>query len=152
VDEGRDIQNNVESAAIGAGRKEDVEELWKWAKDWIGMRVAKYALEEGGDNYTVEEREGGIENVNTGLIRKFEEDEESGEEEDEEVGEGEGGVEVDVTSARRTSTGQVEFGMGEVKGIREQAKKREGKVRRVDEILRFATSGVVVDEKVGGGR
>ncbi|CCU83024.1 RNA polymerase II mediator complex component [Blumeria hordei DH14] len=57
------------------------EELRFWAADWIAARVAKYALEEAGDEFTVEERESGVDSIRTGLkeeenthqseIRKF---------------------------------------------------------------------------------
>jgi mediator of RNA polymerase II transcription subunit 8 len=139
VEEGRAAETGINGAAKAG---EDEEELWSWAQDWIGMRVAKYAVEEAGDNYTVEEREKGIENVNTGLRRTLDEDESSeDEDEDEEMED----VGMEVTSARRSSMGQVEFGMTEVK------KEPDGKSRSRDEILRFATSGVV-DQVIGGNR
>ena len=130
VEEGRVASARVDEAAT---LEENEELLWSWAQEWIGMRVAKYAMEEAGDNYTVEERENGIENVNTGLRRTFDEDD-SEEEEDGENEEMED-VGVAVTSARRSSLGQVEFEMTEVK------KELDGKSRSGDEILRFATSG-----------
>jgi mediator of RNA polymerase II transcription subunit 8 len=68
VEEGRTIQENAQES-----NEEDMEELWAWGKEWIGQRVATYILEEAGDNYTVEEREMGIENVNIGLRRKLDE-------------------------------------------------------------------------------
>lgn len=43
------------------------EEIKSWAAEWIAVRIAKYALEEAGDEYTVEEREKGIKNIRTGL-------------------------------------------------------------------------------------
>lgn len=43
------------------------EELRFWAAEWIAARVAKYALEEAGDEFTVEERESGINSIRTGL-------------------------------------------------------------------------------------
>jgi len=140
VEEGRAIAERVEAAKVsGESPDASLEELWKWARDWIGMRVAKYALEEGQDNYTVEERERGIENVNTGLRRRFDEEESSEEEEeDEEMG----GTQVKVTSVRKTSVGQVEFGLGELKNAVAPA----SKPRTMQEILRFATSGVILDE------
>jgi mediator of RNA polymerase II transcription subunit 8 len=140
VEEGRTAETGINGAAK-AGENE--EELWSWAQDWIGMRVARYALEEAGDNYTVEEREKGIENINTGLRRTLDEDESSEEEDEDEEMEDVG---MEVTSARRSSMGQVEFGMTEVK------KEADGKSRSRDEILRFATSGVVVDQVIGGNR
>ncbi len=133
VDEGRTTQNAV---ACGATNEKAEEELLDWAKDWIGSRVAKYAMEEAGDNYTVEERERGVEHVNTGLRRKLEDDSDE-EDEDEEMED----VGVAVTTVRRTSIGGVEFGLGELK------KDPIGKTRNIEDILRFATSGAIVDRR-----
>jgi mediator of RNA polymerase II transcription subunit 8 len=125
VEEGRDIQ-----AELKTGETE--EALLSWAKDWLGERVSTYAADEAGDNYTVAERELGIENVRTGLRRKLEESDSEDEDEDENMEE----TGVQVTSARRSSMGQVEFGMSEVK------KDPNLKATSVEDILRFATSGV----------
>jgi mediator of RNA polymerase II transcription subunit 8 len=126
VEEGRAIQEGAADS-----KEEDVEELWVWGKEWIGQRVVTYIQEEAGDNYTVEERERGIENVNTGLRRKF--DEESEDEEEDEDKEMED-VGVEVTSVAKTTSGQVEFGLEEVR------KGPAAKSRSVDEILKLATS------------
>jgi mediator of RNA polymerase II transcription subunit 8 len=136
VEEGREMH------AEETADKANEQELWTWANEWIGARVAKYAMEEAGDNYTVEEREMGIENVNTGLRRKLEDDEDDDEDEDEEMED----AGVAVTSVRRMSLGQVEFGMGEVK------KDPNGKTRSVEDILRFSTSGVIPNGGLGGKR
>lgn len=128
VEEGRDIQ-----ADLSAGDTE--EALLSWAKDWSSERISTYAQEEAGDNYTVAEREMGIENVRTGLRRKLEESESEEEDEDEDEDEEMEDTGVQVTSARRPSMGQVEFGMSEVK------KEPNGQARAVEDILRFATSG-----------
>jgi mediator of RNA polymerase II transcription subunit 8 len=136
VDEGRSIH-----AAVNTGKE---EEPLAWAKEWIGARIATYAEEEAGDNYTVAEREMGIENVRTGLRRKLEED--SSDEEDEDEDEDMEDAGMVVTSAGRTSLGQVEFGMGEVK------KDPNGKSRSVEDILRFATSGAVVEQGISSRR
>ena len=116
------------------------EELWNWANEWIGSRVATYAMDEAGDNYTVEERELGIENVRTGLRRKFDEDEDEDEDQDmEDV------AVVQVTSARRSNFG-VEYGMDRLR------KDPSRKSRSVEEVLRFATSGVIPSEDLLGKR
>lgn len=121
VGEGRGVQ---EGEDVGEG----AEELWAWGREWIGQRVATYILEEAGDSYTVEEREGGVENVRVGLRRKMEDEEsEEGDEEMEDVG-------VEVTTVGRTTGGQVEYGLEEVR------KSPDGRSRSVDEILKFATS------------
>jgi mediator of RNA polymerase II transcription subunit 8 len=63
------------------GKRSGVLDLWSWA----GMAANELARgHEWGGDFTLEEREGGIENVVTGLKRKFaEEDEDEDEEEDE---------------------------------------------------------------------
>jgi len=137
TDEGRSI-----GAHAATGRSND-EELWAWAIEWMRTRVVTYAEKEEGKNYTADERKMGIENVNTGLRRKLVDDysdegDEGDDDEDEEMED----VGVTVTSVRRMSSGQVNFGMGEVK--HSEAPKGPN-ARSVEEILRFATSGVVVD-------
>lgn len=129
VDEGR-----ATSVDGGAGNKDD-DNLSEWAGQWINQRITTYITEEAGDMYTEQERERGIENVNTGLQRKLEEDSED-EDEDEDMD----GNDIAVTSARRTSFGNVEYGMGQL------SKDPDGKSRKVDDILRFATSGVIPPE------
>jgi mediator of RNA polymerase II transcription subunit 8 len=137
TDEGRSI-----GADAATGGSHD-EELWAWAIEWMGTRVVTYAEKEEGKNYTADERKKGIENVNTGLRRKLEDDysDEGDEEEDEDEDEEMEDVGVTVTSVRRMSSGQVDFGMGEVK--HSEAGKGPN-ARSVEEILRFATSGAVV--------
>jgi len=134
VDEGRAIQAGVTEA-----RDKEEDDLLNWAREWTDTRIMKYALDEAGDDYTVEEREGGTENVNTGLKRMLDEDESDEDGEDNVLKD----VGVAVTSARRTSLGQVEFGMGEVK------KDPDGKSRSIENILRYATSGTVNDQGAG---
>ena len=70
----------------------------------------------------------------------------SGGEEDEDEDEEMEEAGVAVTSVRRMSLGQVEFGMGEVK------KDPNGKTRSVEDILRFSTSGVIPNGGLGGKR
>lgn len=129
VEEGRAIE---EGARGGGGEEEDVEKLWAWGKEWFGQRVATYILEEAGDNYTVEEREMGIENVNVGLRRRF--DEESDEEEEDGDGDREmEDVGLEVTTVGKTN-GQVQYGLEEVR------RSPDARSRGADEIMRFATS------------
>jgi mediator of RNA polymerase II transcription subunit 8 len=121
VGEGREMQEGEDAG-------EAAEELWAWGREWIGQRVATYILEEAGDSYTVQERAGAIENVRVGLRRRIDEEEsEEGDEEMEDVG-------VEVTTVGRTTGGQVEYGLEEVR------KSPDGRSRSVDEILKFATS------------
>lgn len=146
VDEGRSIGQQE-----GGARGQD-EELWSWASGWINERVMNYALHEAGKNYTVEERKMGIDKVNTGLRRKPEDDESSEDEADDDDDDDDDEDEemedagVKVTTARRTSTGQVEFGMGELK------KDAGGKSRTVKDILVLATSGIINNTNGAGPR
>ena len=86
VEEGR-----VTGAELAAqGEKEDLLELWEWA----GMAANEQARKhEWGGEYTLEEIEGGIENVVTGLKRGMGEESESEDDDEEEkkvdAGEGE---------------------------------------------------------------
>ena len=86
------------------------------------------------------ERELGVENVNTGLRRSLEEEESSEEEDDDEEM---ADVGVKVTSARRTSTGQVEFDMSEVK----KQHQPDAKSRSRKEIAKFAATGMASDPR-----
>ncbi|TQS37512.1 hypothetical protein Golomagni_02010 [Golovinomyces magnicellulatus] len=64
------VEKWVEKAkevAESSSNTEEQEEFKSWAADWISLRIANYAQNEAGDEYTVEEREKGIENVRTGL-------------------------------------------------------------------------------------
>lgn len=129
VDEGRSTQ------ASGAAGGKDDEDLSNWAADWINQRIATYITEEAGDMYTEEEREMGIEKVHTGLRRRLEEDDED-DEDDEEMD----GNDIAITSARRSNLGIVEYGTG----IPSQDTGR--KVAKVDDVLRFANSGMLPPE------
>lgn len=111
------------------------DEFLMWAQNWAKERVTRYVEGENGDDYTVEERELGIENVNTGLKSDYEPDESVKSNEDEEMTD----VGVAVTGARRTSLGQVEYDLGQVK----KQPNANGKARSVEDILRFATTGVM---------
>ena len=79
-----------EGRATGAtltaqGGKEELLELWEWA----GMAANEQARKhEWGGEYTLEEVEGGIENVVTGLEGRLGEESEGEEEENEDNGEG----------------------------------------------------------------
>ncbi|KAH7360176.1 putative mediator of RNA polymerase II transcription subunit 8 [Rhexocercosporidium sp. MPI-PUGE-AT-0058] len=134
VEEARTAQSSV--AETATNEKED-SELLEFARDWIGPRIVTYVTDDTGD-YTFEERARGRENVNTGLRRKLQEDEsDSDEDEDEEMED----VGFAVTTVRRTSVGEVEFGLGEVKKVDANAK-----MRNIEDILRFATTGVSADQ------
>ena len=74
----------------GQGMKaEDLRELWQWAGP-TSQRIIGPMLEEDGafgDDFTIAEREDGVENVVTGLRRKLDGESEDEDEEDEEGGE-----------------------------------------------------------------
>jgi len=59
-------QGRVIDAALGT-KREELEELWEWAGDWLDKRVNKFLIEEYYDQYTAEEKELGEKNVRTGL-------------------------------------------------------------------------------------
>ncbi len=121
-------------------QEKEAEEFWDWTRQWIGTRVAKYVMEEQGDNYTGEERETGVENVNTGLKRKLDEDEDDESEDEDEDEEME---DVMGTSAGKMGTAPMDFGMGEVK------KDPNGKSRSAEDVWRFATIGMVPEPSMG---
>lgn len=132
VEEGRTIQKEVEQ---NGG---DEEELWDTAKGWLESRIRRYAMKEASDNYTAEERARGIENVNTGLRRKLEDNHHDSDEEDEDEDEDEDEEMEDVdTDGKPAASRDVDFGMGDV--MRDPA----GKTRSEDDILRFAMSGTI---------
>jgi mediator of RNA polymerase II transcription subunit 8 len=145
VEEGRAMALSTSQAGNGQGEQEDdLEEKWKEARDFIGERIARAAVTHRRDEYTTEEREMGIENVNTGLRRPMklgvDEDGESdeGESEDEEM--------EDVEVVRDVAGGlKLEIGT-EQKGTN-----NGGKVRSLDEIVRFMTTGLAPEDEVQMG-
>lgn len=132
VEEGRSTHTTV----IERGTDEKAEdELLEGAMKWLSARIRTYAEDEADDNYTFEERDLGIENVRTGLRRKLEDDSSSddassADEETEDVG-------VAVTAVRRSSMGEVEYGLGQLR------KDPNGKSRNIEDLLRFGASGIV---------
>ena len=117
--------------------EKEKDELWAWARDWVGERVAIHVISTQGQYYTAEEKEMGIENVRTGLRRKFEDDEGSEEESDEEDEDMED-VGLKNTTVTTTKDGQVQFGMEEIKTGQ---KARGGQSRRLSDIMRYVTTG-----------
>ncbi|KAH8650643.1 mediator complex, subunit Med8 [Tricladium varicosporioides] len=146
------IETAVEAARIvGLASKDDhEEELWNWSRDWVEERLRTFAATEAPDDFTAEERERGLENVNTGLRRKLDErrpgvDDDESEDESDEDEEMENNA-MEVTSVGSTGSGQVQFGLGPVR------KDPNAKARTEDEILRFATSGTILEPGVGTRR
>lgn len=87
-----------------------------------------------GGNFTLEEKEAGIENVVTGLRRELEDEDESEEEEEEEEDQ------MDIVGARRkTSGGGLEFDIAARQPAEVAA---AGPVMPLDDVLRFMTTGL----------
>ncbi|KAF7925408.1 uncharacterized protein EAE97_010489 [Botrytis byssoidea] len=125
VDEGRNLQIDV------AGGGENIEETWKWASDWIGPRIREYALNEATDEYTWEERASGdVDNVNTGLKDEEDSDDDDEDEDEDDDDEVMGGM------GKR-------FEKKKAKAPEKGVARKDGRVRTKEEILRFATSGVI---------
>jgi mediator of RNA polymerase II transcription subunit 8, fungi type len=126
VEEGRAVQIGNE----GSGEEEkDIEEVWREARGFIGERVARAAVTHRTDAYTAEEREMGMENVNTGLMQPIKlgnADEESDEDEENDGDE-------EMVDAGRNGEEKGEGAMEE--------KKYDGLVRTLDDIVRFMTIG-----------
>lgn len=103
--------------------EQELHDLWDWAPV-TANREAKRRKWRGEADYTLEEKEGGVKNVVTGLKRKLEEGESSSEEEEEEDEdyEGEGSEEegtnedeMEIVGVRRKSDGKgMEFDVSRV--------------------------------------
>jgi mediator of RNA polymerase II transcription subunit 8, fungi type len=135
VDEGR-------AMAAQADMEDGLEEKWKAARDFIGERIARAAVTHRRDVYTAEEREMGIENVNTGLQKPIklggdDGDSESDEDEDEDE-------EMEDVEVVKDGTGlKLELGV--------EQKGPQGPVRSLDEIVRFMATGLAPEDEVQVG-
>jgi mediator of RNA polymerase II transcription subunit 8 len=108
----------------------ELSELWNWAP----IEANQEALQRNwGGNYTLEEREAGIQNVVTGLRRQLEDDDAS--EDEEEGDEDEGEDEMDVVGVHRKSGGGLEF------EIAPHHPHAVTPVVPLDKILRYMTTG-----------
>lgn len=108
----------------------ELSELWNWAP----IEANQEALQRNwGGNYTLEEREAGIQNVVTGLRRQLEDDDAS--EDEEEGDEDEGEDEMDVVGVHRKSGGGFEF------DIAPHHAHPVEPVVPLDKILRYMTTG-----------
>jgi mediator of RNA polymerase II transcription subunit 8, fungi type len=145
VEEGRVMAMPTSQAGNGQVEPgDDLEEKWKEARDFIGERIARAAVTHRRDEYTAEEREMGIGNVNTGLqrpmkLRGDEGDSESDEDESEDE-------EMEDVQVVRDDAGGLKLEMEiEPKGV------NGGKVRSLDEIVRFMTTGLAPEDEVQVG-
>ncbi|KAF7715759.1 Uncharacterized protein PECH_006204 [Penicillium ucsense] len=126
------IPNPSDAAMTNTKRLNDAEltELWQWAPIEANQEARK---RNWGGNYTLEEREAGIQNVVTGLRRQLEDDDgsdddEEGEEDDEED-------EMEVVGVHRKPSGGVEF------DIAPHHTRPVQPVVPLDKILRYMTTG-----------
>lgn len=114
-----------------AGRREKMEELWSWA----GLAANELARgHEWGGEFTREERERGVENVVTGLVRRrrgLGEDEEDDEEEDEEGNEEGDGGEDKMEIVMQAQTDQDGEGGESKVTMTNSEREREGKAEVV---------------------
>ena len=129
-------------SASGLGET-DLAELWAWAPVEANREARR---RNWGGNFTLEEREMGVQNVVTGLRRELEdddgeEDEEEDEDEDEDYGAGD---EMEVVGARTKPTGGgVEFEIAAARHVQDDdAAAAGGPVMPLDDVLRFMTAGV----------
>ena len=81
-------QINGDKPAAGGLSREQLKELWSWAGETSNGIVRPMLEDEGAfqDDFTIAEREGGVENVVTGLRRKLDGDSEDEDDEDDEEG------------------------------------------------------------------
>lgn len=105
------LKAGTKSAEENRGLSEaELEELWAWAPIEANQEARR---RNWGGNYTLEERETGIQNVVTGLSRQLDDDDESEEsdeeeDEDEDAADGEDKMEI-VGVHRRPGASGVEF-------------------------------------------
>lgn len=134
----------IPRADNGQGESEDeLEQKWKAARDFIGERIARAAVTHRRDEYTAEEREMGIENVNTGLRQPMKLGEDGGDSEsDEDKSEDE---EMEDVVVVRDGAGGLKLEIGT------EQKAHGGKVRSLDEIVRFMTTGLAPEDEVQVG-
>ncbi|CEJ55503.1 hypothetical protein PMG11_01756 [Penicillium brasilianum] len=132
LDSSRTIPNP--SAAANTTTKQlseaELKELWEWAPIEANQEARQ---RNWGGNYTLEEREAGIQNVVTGLRRQLEDDDASEDEEEDEEDDGED--EMDIVGVHRKSGGGFEF------DIAPHHTHAVHPVVPLDQILRYMTTG-----------
>lgn len=132
---GQKSQSQAQALVGGQELSEgDLTELWEWAPVEANQEARG---RNWGGNFTLEEKEAGIENVVTGLRRELEDDDESEEEEEEEEEEED---QMDIVGARKkASGGGLEFDIA----ARQPAQVAAGEpVMPLDDVLRFMTTGL----------
>lgn len=81
-----------------------LQAIWDELRAWTHGRIAEYVRGEASDVYTREEREGGVENVRTGLRRDLEEESDEEQEEGQEEDDGDGGAELQTVRGPEPET------------------------------------------------
>ena len=142
VAEGRDIANEATKQGSGSSlEQDDVASLWNWA----GVAANKEARQHVWfGNYTAEEKEAGIANVDTGLRRKLKETpDDSSEEDDEEVDDDEPAEDgMEIVGVRRKSMAEgVDFEV--TKSSEHKATAIATNATPIDDIFRFMMTGTV---------
>jgi mediator of RNA polymerase II transcription subunit 8 len=106
VNEGRSIATQANEGPNRPFDQSELENLWSWAPAAANERARTHKW---FGNYTLEEKEMGIENVVTGLKRKLKEDPDDSSDEDEEeeaIQDGGDPNEMEIVGVHRKSTGQ----------------------------------------------
>lgn len=133
VDEGRAMAGQIET-------DDGLEEKWRAARDLIGERVARAVVTHRRDAYTAEEREIGIENVNTGLQKPMK------------FGGGDGDSESDADEDEDEEMKDLEVAKdGTGPTLEPGVKNVQGNVRSLDEIVRFMMTGLAPEDEVQVG-
>lgn len=140
VEGGREAATGAMETGDGGLKEHELLDLWEWAGMAANEQARKYTW---GDDFTLEEREMGIESVDTGLRRKFEENgEESSGDDDEEAMEDAAsqGDEMEVVGVRRKSgAAGVEFEL--TKEAEHKPPAAMSSALPLDDILRFMMTG-----------
>ncbi|PWY93526.1 hypothetical protein BO94DRAFT_621915 [Aspergillus sclerotioniger CBS 115572] len=139
----------TDSAALGHGQgltEQALADLWDWAPVEANQEARRRNW--GGD-YTLEEREMGIEKVVTGLARVLDDDDDDDEDQsDSEEGEGEADEMEIVGVRRRSGAGAgLEFDIAAANATPGAGPKVVAPVVPLDEILRFMTMGAVPGQR-----
>ena len=143
VEKGRAVATEAaEDGQTGGLKRQEMLNLWTWAGMAANEQARKHTW---GGNYTLEEKEGGIENVVTGLRRQLKEnpDDSSDDEDDEEAMDDQappGGDEMEIVGARRRSgAAGLEFELR--KNSERKAPEAPSKTLPLDDVLRFMMTG-----------
>ncbi|KAF9888788.1 mediator of RNA polymerase II transcription subunit 8 [Aspergillus nanangensis] len=120
----------------GSLSERDLADLWDWAPVAANEDARR---RNWGGNFTLEERESGIQNVVTGLKRQLEDDDDDDEDEDEEDDDQGEEDEMEIVGARKSGTGPgLEF---DIAAVASQDQTPVAPVVPLGEILRYMTTG-----------